>query len=96
MRKPTSRDLINRGDAAPQLAAPVVVLIYVPFGVFHLAAPDGFFTIMPPRVPYPREVVLITGPWKVAGSLAGAAMALYALTESISRFFKRATRVCAE
>jgi uncharacterized membrane protein len=66
-----------------------LILIYVPFGVFHLAAPEGFLPIMPPWVPYPREVVLITGLWEIVGGvallpcgsrrIAGAAMALYAL-----------------
>ena len=67
----------------------LLVLLYVSFGVFHLAAPDSFLPIMPPWVPYPREVVLTTGLWEIAGGLsllparfrrfAGVAMALYAV-----------------
>jgi uncharacterized membrane protein len=63
--------------------------IYVAFGVLHLAAPDVFVPIVPPGIPFPRDVVLVTGGCEIAGGiglmapatrrLAGAMLGLYAL-----------------
>ena len=63
--------------------------IFVPFGVLHVVAPDRFLPIMPPRVPYPRQVVVATGVAEILGGLgllitstrraAGIGLALYAI-----------------
>jgi uncharacterized membrane protein len=67
----------------------LLALIYVPFGVFHLLAPDRFLPIVPGWVPLPREVVLFTGACEIVGGLglllpmtrriAGIMLAVYAV-----------------
>jgi len=67
----------------------VLAAVYVAFGALHLAAADGFTPIMPPGIPFPREVVLVTGVCEIAGGIgllapatrrwAGAMLALYAV-----------------
>ena len=62
---------------------------YFGFGLFHLASPASFLPIMPPMIPFPREVVLFTGACELAGAaglmlprtrrLAGVMLALYAV-----------------
>jgi len=74
----------NRGLVRNVLAA-----IYIAFGLLHLAAPDGFMPIVPPGVPFPRAVVLVTGVCEIAGGIgllapatrrwAGGMLGLYAL-----------------
>jgi uncharacterized membrane protein len=63
--------------------------IYIAFGVLHLAAPDGLTPIVPPVIPFPREVVLFTGGCEIAGGVgllapatrwwAGVMLGAYAL-----------------
>ena len=67
----------------------LLTAIYIGAGVLHLSAPDKFLAIMPPIVPFPREVVLFTGACEVAGAiglllpptrrLAGVMLAIYAV-----------------
>ena len=62
---------------------------YIGFGLFHLLKPDSFLAIMPPVIPFPREVVLFTGACEVAGGaglliprtrrLAAIMLAIYAV-----------------
>ncbi len=66
----------------------ILAAIYAPFGVLHMCAPDAFLPIMPPQIPYPHAVVVLTGACEVAGAVgllvpatrkaAGVALALYA------------------
>ena len=63
--------------------------VYVPFGLLHVRAAKAFLAIMPPQVPYPHAVIVLTGLCEVAGGLAllaprtrkvaGVALALYAV-----------------
>ncbi|MCS3762801.1 DoxX family protein [Bradyrhizobium centrosematis] len=63
--------------------------LYVAAGFAHLAVPDKFLAIAPSWVPFPIEVILVTGICEIAGSIAllmtplrwwaGVALALYAL-----------------
>ena len=63
--------------------------LYVPFGLIHLFAPHSFLPIMPPKVPFPREVVIATGVAEILGGLglllprtrkaAAMGLALYAI-----------------
>ncbi len=70
----------------------VLALFYALAGVIHLVRPAPFLTIMPPFVPAPEAVVLLTGVAEIAGALgliqpfsvrlrrwAGWGLALYAL-----------------
>lgn len=67
----------------------LMAAIYVGFGLLHLAAADKFLPIMPPMIPFKREVILFTGACEVAGGLgllapwtrrlAGVMLAIYAL-----------------
>ena len=62
---------------------------YFSAGVTHLTAPDRFLPIMPDWVPYPHDVVILTGMCEIAGSIAlltgrlrwwaGVMLALYAI-----------------
>ncbi len=64
-------------------------LFYGAAGILHLIDPDAFLPIMPSFVPWPREVVVLTGLCEIAGSVglltarfrraAGLSLALYAL-----------------
>lgn len=42
---------------------------YIPFGVFHILSPDSFLPIVPPWVPSPQQVVILTGAAEIAGGL---------------------------
>ena len=67
----------------------LLAIVYIGFGAFHLLKPDSFLAIMPPLIPYPRNVVLFTGACEVLGGLglfipatrrlAAVMLALYAL-----------------
>lgn len=75
--------------SAHRLVRLLLAAIYAPFGVVHVLAPHGFLAIMPPGVPFPREVVIFTGLCEIAGAiglliprtrrLAGIMLALYAV-----------------
>ncbi|PIB93184.1 DoxX family protein [Caulobacter sp. FWC2] len=66
----------------------LLAAVYAPFGVVHVVAPHGFLAIMPPGIPYAREVVIFTGLCEIAGAigllipktrrLAAIMLALYA------------------
>ena len=66
-----------------------IAAIYAPFGVLHIVGSGGFLPIMPPMIPFPREIVIFTGLCEIAGAaglllprtrrLAGIMLALYAL-----------------
>ena len=68
----------------------VLAAFYVAAGLAHLLAPDKLMQIMPIWVPFPREVIMLTGVFEFASSAAlvtqgplrwwaGVGMALYAL-----------------
>lgn len=66
-----------------------LAVFYAAAGALHLRAAHAFLPIMPPIVPFPREVILLTGACEIAGGLgllwrptrrwAGIMLALYAL-----------------
>lgn len=47
----------------------LLAALYVPFGFLHLASPDGMVGIVPPGIPFPREIVLFTGLCEIAGGV---------------------------
>ena len=67
----------------------IMAAFYFIAGVLHLTATDGFVAIVPAWVPFPREVVLLTGVCEIAGAVAlltarwrwfaGVMLALYAV-----------------
>jgi uncharacterized membrane protein len=72
----------------------VLALFYLAAGIAHLRSPAGFLAITPGWVPYPQEVVALTGVAEIAGAIgllvsrrllswamqaAGIGLALYAL-----------------
>lgn len=67
----------------------LLIAVYLPFGLFHILKPGGFLPIMPEWVPFPREVVVLTGAAEVLGAVglmiprlryaAGVGLALYAV-----------------
>ena len=48
----------------------VLALFYIVAGVFHLASPHAFVEIVPPWVPQPATVVMLTGIAEFAGAAA--------------------------
>ncbi len=48
----------------------LLAAIYLAAGVLHVAAPRAFLTIVPGWVPFPDEVVFLTGLCEIAGALA--------------------------
>lgn len=67
----------------------LLIAVYLPFGLFHMLRPESFLPIMPPWVPFPREVIMLTGVAEVLGAVglmmprlrraAGIGLALYAV-----------------
>lgn len=67
----------------------LIAAIYAPFGMFHIMSSGSFLAIIPPTIPFPREIVIFTGLCEIAGAiglliprtrrLAGIMLALYAL-----------------
>ena len=61
--QPTREPLVRRVVRA------VLALAYLGVGIIHLKSPQGFLPIVPDWVPYPREVVLMTGAAEIAGAI---------------------------
>lgn len=67
----------------------LLALIYFAAGVIHIRSPGGFLAITPGWVPFPDEVIFLTGVAEIAGAIglmvprlryaAGIGLALYAL-----------------
>ena len=67
----------------------VLALIYIGFGCLHVAAAKAFLPIMPPWIPFPREVIIFTGVCEILGGqglllpfvrrLSGVMLAIYAV-----------------
>lgn len=74
---------------AKRLARCALALFYGAAGALHLARPEAFLAIMPDFVPWPQDVILLTGLCEIAGAAglmlprwrkaAGLGLALYAL-----------------
>ena len=58
-----------------------LALLYVAAGVMHLVRPAPFISIIPPWIPYPGEIVLLTG----LAELFGAAALLQPLFSPLRR-----------
>lgn len=87
-RKARADSALSYGRLRRALRA-MLAAFYFFAGVLHLARPEPFLAITPDFVPFPREVILVTGLCEIAGSvalltprwrrLAGAMLALYAV-----------------
>ena len=53
-----------------RVALVLIAVLYVVAGLFHLASPQVFLSVMPPWVPYPDAVILVTGLIELAGIIA--------------------------
>jgi uncharacterized membrane protein len=81
--------ILNRRERLRTGLRWLLSLVYFGVGVVHLRSPDGFLPIVPDWVPFPHEVILLTGACEIAGALglfvprlrwlAGAALAAYAV-----------------
>ncbi|MCX8254128.1 hypothetical protein RHAL1_02381 [Beijerinckiaceae bacterium RH AL1] len=77
---------IERGQAVARVLSAVV---FIPFGLLHIAAAQKFLPIMPPMIPFPTTVVILTGLAEIAGGIgillpplrkaAAIGLALYAI-----------------
>lgn len=72
----------------------LLAIIYLVAGIAHIRSPGGFLAITPDWVPFPEQVILLTGVAEIAGAIglmippllvpgvryaAGIGLALYAL-----------------
>jgi uncharacterized membrane protein len=68
----------------------VIAIFYIGAGIAHLAVPEKLLLITPAWVPFARELIIATGVFEIAASIAlvtrtplrwwaGVAMAIYAL-----------------
>lgn len=67
----------------------ILAVFYAAAGIGHLWAPDTLLAITPSWVPFPREVIIVTGLCEIAGAVAlvtrplrwwaGVALAAYAV-----------------
>ena len=76
-------------DKTRRVMCTVLGVIYIAFGCLHIAASKAFLPIMPPGIPFPREVIIFTGICEILGGqglllrpvrkLSGIMLALYAV-----------------
>lgn len=62
---------------------------FIPVGLVHILEPDKLLPLMPPQIPYPREVIIATGIAEIFGGIgillpqtrkaAAIGLALYAI-----------------
>ena len=67
----------------------ILAAFYFAAGILHLKSPTGFISIVPSFVPWPAEIVWLTGVCEIAGAIglmipklqkaAGMGLALYAI-----------------
>ena len=67
----------------------VLAIFYLAAGIFHIVSPNAFMPIMPPAIPFPSEIIILTGACEIAGAIglvfertrwfAGVMLALYAI-----------------
>jgi uncharacterized membrane protein len=85
-----ARELSNRREFWRTIARWILGLVYLIAGIAHLALPGGFLKITPEWVPYPEQVIALTGVCEIAGAMAllfvpglrytaGFAFAIYAV-----------------
>lgn len=81
--------MTKRRTSASDIARFTIAPLFAAAGVVHLLRPEAFSAVMPSGIPYPREVILLTGAAELAGAaglfvtrtraLAGIMLALYAV-----------------
>ena len=77
---------VERGQAVARVLSAVV---FIPFGILHIVGAPKFLPIMPPMIPFPLAVVILTGVAEIAGGIgillpplrkaAAIGLALYAI-----------------
>ena len=78
--------IVGRWQAWARVASAV---LFIPFGLFHILASANFLPIMPPQIPFPREIIILTGVAEILGGIgillppvrkaAAIGLALYAV-----------------
>ncbi len=81
-----SEQSVERWQAWARAASAIT---FIPFGFLHILAAQKFLPIMPPMIPFPREVVIATGVAEILGGIgillppfrkaAAIGLALYAI-----------------
>ena len=91
MRYPANNMTTGRPkvERAREISRWVLAAAYLFVGIAHLRSPATFLAIIPPIVPYPQQVIILTGLCEIAGAfailtrrlrwLAGLMLGLYAL-----------------
>lgn len=62
--------MVRAEERGRKIARWLLGVAYMIAGIAHLTSPEGFVQITPTWVPYPYEVVLLTGLCEVAGAFA--------------------------
>jgi uncharacterized membrane protein len=62
--------VISGGTEAPgHMSRRLLAVFFVGAGAIHFVKPEPYEAIMPPQVPYPRELVYLSGVAEIAGGL---------------------------
>lgn len=60
---------VNPGEPRLTLSIVLIAAIFVGGGVLHLVKPDAYVRIMPPWLPAPMALVLISGVFEILGGM---------------------------
>ena len=52
-----------------RLSRAVLAAVFALAGTLHFVIPDSYVSIMPPALPYPRELVYLSGAAEIAGGI---------------------------
>ena len=59
----------NRSRRRSQISRGLLAAFFVGAGVLHFVKPEPYESIMPPQLPYPRELIYISGVAEIAGGI---------------------------
>jgi len=59
----------NRSRRRSQISRGLLAAFFVGAGVLHFVKPEPYESIMPPQLPYPRELIYISGVAEILGGL---------------------------
>lgn len=67
-------------QSSKTISQAIIAIIFLTAGIFHFIFPEKFLLIVPPWIPFPVEVVYITGVFEILGALG----ILYSKTKKIT------------